>query len=147
MHEVREAWRCTNWERFLKTGRRDAAMFQEVEYDEKRFTKAREAAKGNTRRLHLMSGAFMSPKVASIAGRGVKFQEGRCIWPGCNQEVPDQDHIMWGCKKRPGNAPGRPTDKLQERWGWPKGRNKTEDERVLEYMEEVVPENVGPEVP
>jgi hypothetical protein len=138
MHKVREAWRWKNWNKFLGTGRRDALMMQEVAYGEKRFTKAREAVKGQGRRLHLMAGAFKSPKVAAIAGRGVIHQHGKCICEGCREETLDQDHIMWGCRKRPGNAPKRPKDKLQERWGWPTGKDKQEDERVLEYMEEAV---------
>ena len=85
-----------------------------------------------------MSGAFMSPAVAAIAGRGEKYQSGRCIWPGCNQEVPGQDHIMKGCRCRPRNTIRRPRDKLQERWRGPAGKKEDEDERVLEYMEEVV---------
>ena len=85
-----------------------------------------------------MAGALMSPKVAAIAGNGEKFQDCRCIWEGCNEVTPDQDHIMWRCTKRPAGAPKRPRDKLQERWGWPTGKDRKEDERVLEYMEEVV---------
>ena len=53
--------------------------------------------------------------------------------------TPDQDHIMWRCTKRLAGAPKRPRDKLQERWGWPTGKDKKEDERVLEYMRPKVP--------
>jgi hypothetical protein len=75
MHKVREGWRWRNWVKIQDTKRRDANILQNEEYDEQMFTKAREAVQKNTRRLHLMAGAFMSPKVAAIAGNGEKFQD------------------------------------------------------------------------
>ena len=83
----------------------------------KRFTKAREAMQRHTRKLHLMARALMSPKVAAITGKGEKFQKCGCIWEGCREVTPDQDHIMWRCTKRPAGAPKRPKDQLQERLG------------------------------
>ena len=95
---------------------------------------------GHTGRLHLMTQASMSPKVAAIAGRGEKFQECGCIWEGCREVIPDQDLIMWRCTKRPAGAPKRPNDKLQEKWGWPTGND---NESILEYMEEIVQRTWG----
>ena len=79
----------------------------------------------------------MSPKAAAITRRGGRFQECGCIWEGCREVPPDQDHIMW-CTKRLAGAPKRQKDKLKERWGRLTGKDKKENERVLEYMEEVV---------
>ena len=87
MHKVRESWRWKNWEKFEGTERRDARMLREVQYHETRVKLARAMAKGQTRRVHLMTGAFKSPKIAEIAGRGEKFQDCICIWPGCREGV------------------------------------------------------------
>ena len=73
MHKVKEGWRWRNWENFWATKRRDANILQDETYDENRFTKAREAMQRITRTLHLLAGAFMSTKVAAIAGNGEKF--------------------------------------------------------------------------
>ena len=135
MHEVREGWRWWNWEQFRKMRRRDAVRMAATRYDEARVRLAREAATASTRRLHLMCGAFLSPMAAAQAGAPGRC---RCIWPGCEEAVPDQDHIMWACRRRPEEAPARPPEVLQQRWGWPGGQDRQEDARILRYMEEVV---------
>jgi hypothetical protein len=138
MHQVCEGWRWWNWQQFKRQRRRDVAPLQGVEYDEARVKLAREAAKdGAGTRMHIMCGSFLSPLAAKAAGGG-KFDEAcHCVWPSCDTDLPDQDHIMWGCTHRPRWAPARPGDALQARWGWPAGRSRDEDRLVLSWMEEV----------
>ncbi|CAK0843782.1 unnamed protein product, partial [Prorocentrum cordatum] len=139
MHKVREGWRWWNWQKFKRQRRRrDVAPMQGVECDEARVKLAREAARdGAGTRMHVMCGSFLSPLAAKAAG-GEKFDEAcRCVCPGCDADLPDQDHIMWGCACRPSWAPDRPRDELQVRWGWPAGRSCEEDRLILRWMEEV----------
>ena len=62
-------------------------MMQELAYDEKMFTKARETVKGQGGRLHLMAAVFKPTKIVAIAGRGVIHQRGNYIGEGCREET------------------------------------------------------------
>ena len=133
MHKIREGWRSCQWKEFQGKDRRDAKELRTVPYDGEKVRLARKAAAaGDTRRAHLMMGAFKSP----MASR--HWKEPKCCWEGCGCQVPTQDHVMWECRKRRAGAPGRPRDVVQARLGWPAGRDVEKDREILEYMEEVV---------
>ena len=102
-------------------------------YDEEKVRLAWKAvAAGDTRRAHLMMGAFKSP----IASRHWKHP--KCCWEGCRSLVPTQDHVIWECRKRRAGAPRKPRDAVQARLGWPAGTDGKKDMEILEWMEEVV---------
>ena len=134
LHKAREGWRWKQWGQFLKSGRRDATELAGETYQQGRAAATRDMIGGKAERMAVAVGAFYSPAAASVASEG-KFG-GDCCW-GCGEKMADQDHIMWECARRPG-GPERPRDKVQARLGWPVGRSKTEDERVMEWMEAVV---------
>ena len=134
MHNIREAWRGREWDKFVNSARREARAIGPMPYNGKRAKMAREAAEGSPERRAVTLCAFMSP--GCFVGRQTDFTT-RCCW--CKEATGHHDHIFWECMARPEKIP-RPADKLQARLGWPVGHSPREDNRILSWMARVVGE-------
>ena len=113
LHWVREAYRRTQWDKWLKNTRRAVAETGREPYDEERCKRARAWGCTEVQKV-IMTGGLMTPSAAQEMGK----QEWPYHCPWCKQERGYHDHVFWECKERVKQI-RKPRDKLQRRLGWP----------------------------
>ena len=140
LHNLRESFRRSHFERFLKSSRREATFYnaQGVRYNEEKCRLARKVCQSR-KAFHLMSGATVSPAAFAAMKRAAVPR--RCPWCGA-EYVPTAQHVAWECEgvkearqRHLGDRGGEITNHLQKRLGWPTGHRL--DLAVLEWLIEV----------
>ena len=119
-HVLREAWRHAQYDSFIRSKRRDAAIIGQsgVGYDPLRVKAVLRCYNENPgKAMRVLAGAVVSPMCNAVARRDPGL--GECPWCGAPQGT--LDHIAWACAGVPGRPPVRPADVLQRRLFWPKG--------------------------
>ncbi|CAK0819638.1 unnamed protein product, partial [Prorocentrum cordatum] len=119
-HVLREAWRHAQYDSFIKSKRRDAAIIRQsgIGYNPVRVKAVAQCYDENPgKAMRVLAGAVVSPMCIAIARRDPGL--GECPWRGAPHGT--LDHIAWECANVPGRPPVRPADVLQRRLFWPKG--------------------------
>ena len=150
-HELREAWRATCWDGFLRghRRRRDAAALAGTRCDGLRFKAARLAVASAVpvARSHLLAaftGATVSPARlaanlrataarAGVESEGDGVHEATCTL--CQRAVGTRYHLWWECDAISRADVGPPADLLQEWMGWPRAAGQ--DAPLLRVLADV----------
>ena len=134
LHKLREAWRCSLFQRWQASSRNDAAACSRLRYEEARLSLVRKACSSPSR-FACMSGALMSPAAFGIA------TEHAIMCPFCRLMVGTTEHILWNCPAMCSvcevERPRTPLDVAQRRLGWPCGQHGCYDSAVLAWYNAV----------
>lgn len=111
-HLLREIFRKGNFDTFLHSGRRDAAILRatQVQYVENRAKKASNRG-SSVARWSSQSLCICNPKGPSSSHMLPRLQY--------MQAAPNWQHMFWECESRHLSRLGMPSDPLQARLGWP----------------------------
>ena len=131
-HNLREAWRSTQFLKWLGKGRIDSRICGGSVYSTARCKAARLAAQQDRHQFAVLVGAAVSPaKLLQMTTH--EAGDLTCQW--CHNGPPTWEHVTWTCAAN-GRPPGLcpPDDPLQRRLGWPCGRDARYDSEVLSWM-------------